>query len=93
MADGLDLSEDLRESLETQPGIDGLGQAIALVGFLRRHCPWDGKQTHESLIPHLLEEAYEVANAIRDGNLITGQQQNSGAAAAELVLEALSETH
>jgi putative intracellular protease/amidase len=31
------------------------------------------------------------AYAIRDGNLITGQQQNSGAAAAELVVKALSE--
>jgi putative intracellular protease/amidase len=29
--------------------------------------------------------------AIRDGNLITGQQQNSGAAAARLVLELLDE--
>ncbi|MEL7201982.1 MAG: type 1 glutamine amidotransferase domain-containing protein, partial [Pseudomonadota bacterium] len=27
--------------------------------------------------------------AIRDGNLITGQQQNSGVAAAKLVIEAL----
>jgi putative intracellular protease/amidase len=31
------------------------------------------------------------AYAVRDGNLITGQQQNSGAAAAELVLKALEE--
>lgn len=31
------------------------------------------------------------AFAVRDGNLITGQQQNSGAAAAELVLKALDE--
>ena len=30
------------------------------------------------------------SNAIQDGNLITGQQQNSGAAAAELVVEMLS---
>ena len=29
------------------------------------------------------------ANAVRDGNLITGQQQYSGAAAAKLVIEAL----
>jgi putative intracellular protease/amidase len=28
-------------------------------------------------------------HAVRDGNLITGQQQNSGGAAARLVLEAL----
>ena len=27
-------------------------------------CPWDRKQTHKSLIPHLLEEAHEVVEAI-----------------------------
>ena len=31
-------------------------------------CPWDREQTHESLIPHVLEEAYEVADAIRSGD-------------------------
>jgi tetrapyrrole methylase family protein / MazG family protein len=28
-------------------------------------CPWDREQTHESLLPQLLEEAYEVAGAVR----------------------------
>ncbi|MGI9088576.1 MAG: nucleoside triphosphate pyrophosphohydrolase [Chthoniobacterales bacterium] len=35
-------------------------------------CPWDREQTNESLVPKLLEEAYEVADAIRsndDANL------------------------
>jgi MazG family protein len=35
-------------------------------------CPWDREQTHQSLVPGLLEEAYEVADAIRttdDANL------------------------
>jgi nucleoside triphosphate diphosphatase len=35
-------------------------------------CPWDREQTHASLVPGLLEEAYEVADAIRtkdDANL------------------------
>ncbi|MGI8956400.1 MAG: nucleoside triphosphate pyrophosphohydrolase [Chthoniobacterales bacterium] len=35
-------------------------------------CPWDREQTHDSLVPGLLEEAYEVADAIRskdDANL------------------------
>ena len=35
-------------------------------------CPWDREQTHESLVPGLLEEAYEVADAVRtsdDANL------------------------
>jgi XTP/dITP diphosphohydrolase/tetrapyrrole methylase family protein/MazG family protein len=31
-------------------------------------CPWDAEQTHESLVKHLIEEAYEVAAAIRGGN-------------------------
>ncbi len=32
-------------------------------------CPWDADQTHESLIPHLIEEAYEVAEAARSGDM------------------------
>ena len=28
-------------------------------------CPWDQEQTHESLLPALIEEAYEVAGAVR----------------------------
>lgn len=31
-------------------------------------CPWDAEQTHESLQPYLLEEAYEAYQAIEDGN-------------------------
>tara|TARA_B100000965_G_scaffold377224_1_gene371118 strand:+ start:91 stop:903 length:813 start_codon:yes stop_codon:yes gene_type:complete len=31
-------------------------------------CPWDLKQTHLSLIPYVLEEAHEVAHAIRENN-------------------------
>ena len=31
-------------------------------------CPWDGEQTHESLLPALIEEAYEVAGAVRAGD-------------------------
>jgi len=31
-------------------------------------CPWDAEQTHESLVKHLIEEAYEVAEAIRGGD-------------------------
>ncbi len=31
-------------------------------------CPWDLEQTHASLAPYVLEEAYEVADAIRHGD-------------------------
>lgn len=32
-------------------------------------CPWDAEQTHQSLLPNLLEEAYEVADTIRRGDM------------------------
>jgi XTP/dITP diphosphohydrolase len=35
---------------------------------LRRDCPWDAKQTHESLAPHLLEESYEALEALESGD-------------------------
>jgi len=49
------------------PGPGTLDRALALVRYLREHCPWDREQTAESLIPHLLEEAHEVVDAIREG--------------------------
>lgn len=45
-------------------GDETLGRALALVRFLRERCPWDAKQTPETLRPYLLEEAHEVADAI-----------------------------
>ena len=50
------------------PGPGTLDRALNLVRFLRRECPWDAKQTAESLVPHLLEETHEVVDAIRDGD-------------------------
>ncbi|MFY9929102.1 MAG: MazG family protein, partial [Streptosporangiaceae bacterium] len=35
---------------------------------LRTECPWDARQTHESLAPHLLEEPYEALEALESGD-------------------------
>ena len=35
-----------------------------LTRLLREQCPWDIEQTHASLVPHLLEETYEVVDAV-----------------------------
>lgn len=43
---------------------------LRVVHDLRTQCPWDRKQTHRSLAPHLLEEAYEVLEAIENGSPI-----------------------
>jgi XTP/dITP diphosphohydrolase len=51
--------------------LNALAELIAVVARLRdpeTGCPWDLEQTHASLIPYLLEEAHEVADAIRHGD-------------------------
>jgi XTP/dITP diphosphohydrolase len=48
-----------------------LAELVAIVDRLRDPeggCPWDLEQTHASLIPYVLEEAHEVADAIRHGD-------------------------
>ena len=49
---------------------DGLTRLRYVVHRLRAPggCPWDQEQTHETLIPHVLEEAYEVVDAIKSGD-------------------------
>ena len=34
-------------------------------------CPWDLQQDYASIVPHTLEEAYEVADAIEQGQTLT----------------------
>ena len=45
-----------------------LEDTLALMRDLRARCEWDAAQTHESLRPYLIEEAYEVDDAIRGKN-------------------------
>ena len=42
-----------------------LEDTLAIMRDLRRRCEWDRAQTHESLRPYLIEEAYEVDDAIQ----------------------------
>ena len=39
---------------------------VELVAILRKECPWDRKQTHESIKDNLIEEAYEAIEALDD---------------------------
>ncbi|HEY9888287.1 MAG TPA: nucleoside triphosphate pyrophosphohydrolase [Candidatus Obscuribacterales bacterium] len=53
------------------PALDALAQLIAVVARLRQPetgCPWDLQQTHTTLIPYVIEEAYEVVDAIQGGD-------------------------
>ena len=48
------------------PPTDTFEDLIAIVRRLRVDCPWDREQTHESIAPLIIEEAYEVKEAITD---------------------------
>ena len=50
---------------------DAMHDLVEVVAQLRdpnHGCPWDLKQTHQTLVPYVLEEAHEVVDAIRHGD-------------------------
>ena len=57
--------------MTTQNALTALHQLIEVVAKLRSPdggCPWDLAQTPQTLIPYVLEEAYEVVDALRQGD-------------------------
>jgi len=60
----------IMEKLDNSPADYGFAAFVALMARLRAPggCPWDRKQTAESLKPYVLEEAYEVVAAIEQGD-------------------------
>jgi XTP/dITP diphosphohydrolase len=63
-------------AVKRAPGADfvaphpNLDELIAVLAELRAPggCAWDGEQTHESLVRYLVEETYELIDAIESGN-------------------------
>src|SRR5436853_6321810 len=51
--------------MQAKPSLE---DTLSLMRDLRARCEWDAAQTHESLRPYLIEEAYEVDDAIRAGD-------------------------
>ena len=51
------------------PGRD-IAVLIEIMRRLRAECPWDRAQTFATIAPYTIEEAYEVASAIEDGDLV-----------------------
>ena len=55
-----------------QTTLDELARLITIMRQLRDPqdgCPWDVQQTFESIAPYTIEEAYEVADAIANGDM------------------------
>ena len=47
---------------------EALAELQDLTRRLRRDCPWDREQTARTIVPHTVEEAYEVADAVLAGD-------------------------
>ncbi|MDE7426173.1 MAG: nucleoside triphosphate pyrophosphohydrolase [Muribaculaceae bacterium] len=48
--------------------LEALGRVMDTLDILRVRCPWDAKQTNESLRPNTIEETYELAQALLSDN-------------------------
>lgn len=48
--------------------LQAFGRLLDIMDEVRKGCPWDKKQTFESLRPQTVEEVYELGTAIMDGN-------------------------
>ncbi len=64
-------STEEKAQVVSQATLEALERLIEVVAKLRSPqggCPWDLAQTPETLIPYVIEEAYEVVDAIRSGD-------------------------
>jgi len=63
----MNLSSPLTKSTSNNilHALDHLIQVVAKLRSPEEGCPWDLAQTHKSLIPYIIEEAYEVVDAIQ----------------------------
>jgi len=59
-----------KKSLVPDKDLKPFDRLVAVMDILRSPggCAWDRKQTHESLLPYLIEEAYEVVEAVEAGD-------------------------
>ena len=57
-----------KDDLDQYQGIEKLLKLMQALRDKESGCPWDVEQTWESIAPYTIEEAYEVADAIDNGN-------------------------
>ena len=66
-----------------------LEKLVDIIAILRSEngCPWDREQTHKTLRPNMLEEAYEAVDAIDDGD-VSNLREELGDVLLQVVLHA-----
>jgi len=61
---------DFNQQLTATPSLDKLRWIMAQLRDPNQGCPWDLKQTFQSIVAHTLEEAYEVVDAVEQEDFI-----------------------
>ena len=54
--------------MDAEDGAAAVARLDALTRRLRRECPWDREQDERTIVPHTVEEAYELADAANAGD-------------------------
>ena len=72
---------------EAETDGEAMERLAEVIKLLRRLCPWDRVQTHESLRRCLIEEAYEVVDAV-DRNDMTNLREELGDVMLQVVMNA-----
>ena len=57
-----------KQSHTREEKMQAFGRLLDIQDRLRKECPWDRKQTYESLRPNTIEEVYELCDALIKGN-------------------------
>ena len=55
--------------MDTEKKLGSISKLLKIMDILRKECPWDQKQTFDSLRPLTLEETYELVDAIDNKNI------------------------
>ena len=56
------------DAARAESGAEAIAELDAITRRLRRECPWDRAQDERSIVPHTVEEAYELADAAASGD-------------------------
>ena len=85
MAENASTKRPAEPAAVDDPRVTAFRRLLGIVDRLRAPdgCPWDKKQTEVSMVPHLIEEAFELSEAIREDASGEGGDQGVAPIAAE----------
>lgn len=63
------LRHQIETNMKREEQLKAFGRLLDIMDELREKCPWDRKQTMDSLRPNTIEETYELSDAILAGDL------------------------